>query len=217
MADTDKRSKLKSAYTLESRDESLALYHRWADRYEVDMTEGLGYCYPAQVASRYAEMADVDDGPVVDVGCGTGLVGEALSVMGNWPVDGLDISETMLAMAARKNCYRHLYAVDLSEPLSNSKEPWGGLVSAGTYTHGHLGPETIPPLLEHLRVGALCCIGINAEHYAEKGFAEMFRYQQARQIITEPELVQVPIYQDVEHEHTNDNAWVVRFRVLAVG
>lgn len=214
MTDTDKRTDLHSAYSLETPDESLSLYHRWADQYETDMTEGLGYCYPKKVAACYVEMAEQDDGPVVDIGCGTGLVGEALRDHGNWLIDGLDISEAMLAMAARKQCYRHLYAVDLTEPLSNSEAPWGGLISAGTYTHGHLGPQTIPPLLEHLRADALCCIGVNAEHFAEMGFADMFREQQAKQIITEPELVRVAIFQDVEHENRDDTAWVVRFRVL---
>lgn len=213
MTDTDKPSGLQSAYALESADDSLALYHRWADRYEHDMTERLGYCYPLQVALRYAEMANVDDGPIVDVGCGTGLVGEALSAIGSWPIDGLDISEAMLAMASRKGCYRHLYPVDLTEELNNREAPWGGLVSAGTFTHGHLGPDAVPPLLQHLSAGALCCIGVNSEHYAEKGFADMFRQQQARQVITEPELVRVPIFRNTEHDHSKDTAWVVRFRV----
>jgi trans-aconitate methyltransferase len=213
MTDTDKRTDLQSAYALESRDDSLALYHRWADQYEADMTQGLGYCYPSQVAARFAEMAEIDDGPVVDVGCGTGLVGEALHDHGNWLVDGLDISEAMLAMAARKGCYRRLYAVDLTEALSSSEAPWGGLISAGTYTHGHLGPQTIPPLLEHLRPGALCCIGINAEHYVAMGFDEIFRRLQEQKTITEPELVRVPIYQAAEHVNKDDVALVVRFRM----
>lgn len=216
MTDTDKQTDLQSAYALESRDDSLALYHRWADQYEKDMSEGLGYCYPAQVAARFAEMADIDDGPIVDIGCGTGLVGEALREHGNWLVDGLDISEAMLAMAARKECYRHLFAVDLTGTLSNSEAPWGGLVSAGTFTHGHLGPQTIPPLLEHLRPGALCCIGVNAQHFAEKNFADMFRQLQAKKVITEPELVRVPMFQGVEQSRKDDAAWVVRFRLMAL-
>ncbi len=213
MADTDKPSGVDDAYALESHDDSLALYHRWADRYEQDMTEGLGYCYPAQVAARFAEVADAGDGPVVDVGCGTGLVGEALAVMGDWEVDGLDVSEAMLAMAARKECYRHLYAVDLSEALSNSKAPWGGLLSAGTFTHGHLGPTAIPPLLHHLRPGSLCCIGVNAEHFAEQGFADMFRQLEESHHIDEPEMIRVPIYQGANHDKADDKAWVVRFRL----
>lgn len=214
MTDTDKRTDLHNAYALETADDSLALYHRWADKYEEDMAGGLGYCYPAQVAARFAEMAAADDGPVVDIGCGTGLVGEALQAHGDWLIDGLDISEAMLAMASRKGCYRHLFAVDLTAELSNSLEPWGGLISAGTYTHGHLGPHTIPPLFQHLRPGALCCIGVNAQHFAEMGFADMFRQQQASGVITEPELVRVPIYQGVDHANQHDTAWVVRFRRL---
>ncbi len=215
MADTDKRSGVDDAYALENSDDSLALYHRWADQYEQDMTEGMGYCFPAQVAARFAEIADENDGPVVDVGCGTGLVGEALAVMGDWLIDGLDMSEAMLAMAARKQRYRHLYAVDLSEPLSNSKAPWGGLLSAGTFTHGHLGPAAVPPLLFHLRPGALCCIGVNAEHFAEQGFADMFRQLQTAHLIEEPEMIRVPIYHGQKHGKSEDKAWVVRFRLPA--
>lgn len=213
MKESDKSTGPECTQKLQATDASLDLYHRWADRYEQELSEVLGYCYSEQVAARYAEMADAEDGPIVDVGCGTGLLGEALQALGEWPVDGLDISETMLAMAARKGCYRQLLAVDLTAPLSNSDEPWGGLVSAGAYNPGQLGPNTIPPLFEHLRAGALCCIGIHAEHFAELGFADMFRQQQAKNIITEPELVRVPIYAECEHEHAQETAWVVRFRV----
>ena len=212
MTDTEKHAQSDGSEKLETCDESLSMYHRWADRREQELSEELGYCYPAQVAACFADMADQSDEPIVDIGCGTGLLGEALRCFGSWPIDGLDISEAMLEMAARKNCYRRLLAVDLTYHLSNSDAPWGGLVSADTFTRGLLGPDSIPPLFEHLRPNALCCIGVHAEHFAEKGFADMFRQQQAKQLITEPEMVQVPMFSKRKNDRALDVAWVVRFR-----
>ena len=56
------------------------------------------------------------ESPVVDLGCGTGLSGEALRAAGFADVDGYDFSEGMLALARKKNCYREIINTDLSQP-----------------------------------------------------------------------------------------------------
>lgn len=45
---------------------------------------------------------------VVDFGCGTGLVGEAMKKAGFENVTGIDCSEGMLQIAEKKDVYRSL-------------------------------------------------------------------------------------------------------------
>ena len=53
------------------------------------------------------------------------------------------------------------------------------LISSGTFTHGHLGPEVLINLLSLCRDNALLTIGVNAAHYSEKNFAKSLNELQA--------------------------------------
>jgi len=45
---------------------------------------------------------------VIDFGCGTGLVGEALKQAGFQKISGIACSQGMLDLAEEKNVYKHL-------------------------------------------------------------------------------------------------------------
>ena len=57
------------------------------------------------VADRVAELLDVaqfSDAAILDLGCGDGLVGEALKVRGFNNISGYDISSKMVSLAIRE-------------------------------------------------------------------------------------------------------------------
>ena len=85
-------------------------------------------------------------------------------------IDSFDISKDMISMAKNKNIYRDLYEIDLTKPIKNVPKNYSGIISAGAFTHGHLGPEIINNLLYICQDGAILTIGINADHYKERGF-----------------------------------------------
>ena len=63
-----------------------------------------------------AQVGDLPDGPVVDLGCGAGAVGPALSA--RWAgraLIGVDLSPAMLEPAAALNCYTALTRADLAD------------------------------------------------------------------------------------------------------
>ena len=76
----------------------------------------------------------------------------------------------MINLAKNKNVYRDLYEIDLTKPIKNVPKNYSGIISAGAFTHGHLGPEIINDLLYICEDGAILTIGINADHYKERGF-----------------------------------------------
>jgi SAM-dependent methyltransferase len=84
------------------------------------------------------------NGPVLDVGCGTGMVGTCLRQAGVDLVDGADISLPMLAEAGNKKTvdgdpvYRNLIPADLTRSIDIPDNQYAALVSAGTITEPDL-------------------------------------------------------------------------------
>lgn len=204
---------LDEAYAVETPEDNKRLYAAWAATYDEDFLVSTGYIYARGVAAMFA--AD-GSGPVLDIGCGTGAVGIGLSALNIGPVDGVDISAEMVDVARSKRLedqevYRDLFVGDLTVGLSIPDGGYAGVVSAGTFTHGHLGPEVLP---EVVRVGAPGCrfaIGVNAEHYETRGFESTLEGLVAAERITNLTSDDVAIYENNTTEHGQDRALVVRF------
>jgi ubiquinone/menaquinone biosynthesis C-methylase UbiE len=170
----DDKLDLKRAYSIKTPQDSVELYRDWAETYDKNFAERMDYLAPQVVADAYAERASEVDEPILDVGAGTGLVGEALAGHGNWQIDGLDISKEMLEVAMRKGCYRKVVSADLTQALAMPDASYGGVISAGTFTHGHVGPSALDELLRVARQGALFVLGVNAEAFTQYGFDRKF-------------------------------------------
>lgn len=211
----DEEHDLEGAYALETPEDSVRLYRGWAATYDDDFAHRRDYRYPASVAAHFAAQATEAHGPVLDVGCGTGLVGEALAAAGGWALDGLDISPEMLEAARAKGVYRRLVAGDLTRRLDLPDAGYGGVVSAGTFTHGHVGPDALAELMRVARPGALCVLGVNEEHYVARGFADAFDMLAEAGAITPPETPRARIYGEADRArdaHSDDCALLVTFR-----
>ena len=212
---------LAAAYALDGPDANRRLYARWAATYEVDFIAESGYRYHERVAAVFAEHCLPGLGPdeaVADVGCGTGIVGQALVRHRSVIVDGLDISPEMLQQAARKThdgapVYRRLLEADLTESLSIDPATYAGLISVGTFTHGHLGPEVLDGLLAIVRPGGRCAIGINAAHFASHGFAAALERLVDERRIERVQLIDVSIYGDDDRSDPDQYAHVAVFTV----
>lgn len=209
------------AYLLETPDDSRRLYRKWATTYDDDFVEAMGYVYPDNVASVFLDAGGSAGGAVLDVGCGTGVVGVALADVGERNVDGIDISQEMIDVAREKRtvfdepAYRQFFVADLTLPLDIPDDSYMGIISAGTFTHGHLTPEPIRELVRIAAPSAVCAIGINSEHYVEHGFDALFGELAVAGQITTPTLIDVAVYEDATDEHANVRASIALFQVLA--
>jgi len=170
----EKKLDLKTAYAVETPQDSIDLYSRWADTYDADFAAKNDYRNPQQVADAFAKRCGVDNLPILDVGAGTGLVGAALAGHQLAPIDAIDISPEMLEVAMAKGCYRASLVADLTQRLDIADAVYGGIVCVGTFTHGHVGPEAIDELIRVARSGALFVLGINAKVYENGGFKAKF-------------------------------------------
>ena len=161
---------LKGAYDLETPEDNILYYKSFSKDYDRVFAAGLKYSYPKYVSEEFIKNYH-NSGPICDIGCGTGLVANELKrIDSSLIIDGFDISKDMINMAKNKNIYRDLYEIDLTKPIKNVPKNYSGIISAGAFTHGHLGPEIINNLLYICEDGAILTIGINADHYKERGF-----------------------------------------------
>ncbi len=209
---------LDDAYAVDGPDANRELYASWAETYETVFLAEHGYEYHQHVAAAFCDGENELKGPVLDVGCGTGVVGAELARLGVSVIDGIDISPEMLAKAAAKShdgnpTYRQLFEADLTTAIDLPDAAYAGIVSAGAFTHGHLGPDSITELLRVARPGARCSIGINSAHFEEFGFGDWLAEREAAGHITGLDFELRPMYSDTESD--NPDHWT-RIAVFTV-
>jgi predicted TPR repeat methyltransferase len=111
-----------------------ARYDEWAGRYDADLADW-SYQGPA-VVGDIVVTRQPDADPVLDVGCGTGLVGRALRDRGfTGRLVGLDISAASLEVAAQTGGYASLDVADLQQPLPLADDSVGAVVCVGVMTY----------------------------------------------------------------------------------
>lgn len=204
---------LKGALELNGPEACLAYYRDWAARYDGGFADSMDYRLPAHVAAAF--MATGAAGPVLDVGAGTGLLAQALRGMGfGDQIDAADFSPEMLARAAEKGIYTHLCHADITQPLALPRR-YAGIVSSGTFTAGHVGPEAVPNLLDAGLPGAQFALSVNLRVWTS-GFDRAFRGLEAEGRIHALQRIEVQVYgaaaAALDPDHATDRAHVVLFR-----
>ncbi len=207
---------LADAYAVETPEDNRQLYAKWAATYESGFMAERGYVYHENVA---ALLLDLDpSAPVVDIGCGTGVVGEVLASAGVTVIDGVDISPEMLAASDAKRredgtpVYRHLIEADLTATVPIDDGTYASVISVGAFTYGHLGPSAIDELLRIASPGAAFALGINEHHFAQQGYAQWFAAAEQSGKLVDLRFEDRPIYAAEGDEHAETMARVALFR-----
>ena len=177
--DVDKDGFVVRAYGLEGLDQTRDLYREWAQTYDDHMVGELGYVAPDLVPRKLAARLDDRSAPILDIGCGTGLTSIFLAERGFTNIDGIDITPEMIVRARARGIYRGLFRADLLAALPMADGTYGGAVSSGTFTHGHVGPEPLGEIARILRPGGLLTCSIHQEVWEEKGFRAAFEKLEA--------------------------------------
>lgn len=207
------------AYEAKTPEQNRELYRKWADTYESGFITNRGYIYHERVAELYVEQLGEQklDGPTLDVGCGTGIVGEALAGLGVDTIDGIDISPEMIEHAAAKvrgdgaKVYNQFVEADLTQEIGIADAAYAGVISVGTFTIGHVGPEALSELFRVGAPGAHYAFGINKAHFVERGFEARLDQAVNDGTISPYELTEIRMYENDSDEHSADTAYVARF------
>jgi len=101
------------------------LFDDYAERFDDSLIKQLGYKLPFLMKGLILKL----DPPrnkfkkVIDLGCGTGLIGKELRDISN-NLTGIDISSNMVAKTRELNVYDHLIVGDIVDILSSSNEKY---------------------------------------------------------------------------------------------
>ena len=133
---TERDSRLQWIYTSRGADQLRERYNVWAADYDSDLDD-LRWKAPQACADRCNHYAK-PGAEILDAGCGTGLVGEALAEMGHQRIVGFDLSEGMLQRSASRGVYSELHQGSLLERLPFDDGRFGSVVSVGVFTVGHV-------------------------------------------------------------------------------
>lgn len=154
--------RLRRARAITGAHDARKLYADWAERYDDDIYGALGVTGSARIAELLQTHCAPHPGlSVLDAGCGTGMLGSLLHERGYGQIDGLDISPEMLAVARRKQVYRHLAEADLNQAFSAPEPAYGAIASAGTFVHGHVGATGFRQLFDLLKPGGVVACAIS--------------------------------------------------------
>jgi predicted TPR repeat methyltransferase len=109
------------------------LFDQYAPRFE-EALDHLGYRAPALLRAAIEEVCERTERPakfarMLDLGCGTGLAGEAFADMAD-EIAGVDLSPGMIAEARRKSIYARLETADLLQFLGRQDGASADLVIA---------------------------------------------------------------------------------------
>jgi predicted TPR repeat methyltransferase len=147
------------------------LYDDWSETYEHDLLTVYGYSAHLIAASAFARACPDLSTRVVDLGCGTGLVGAELIRLGFCTIDGLDISQRMRDLARAKAVYRRLLPGDLTSRTSIADGEYEAAICVGSFAPGHLGPSSLAEIARCVAPGGVIVIFMNGVHFVADNYA----------------------------------------------
>ena len=116
----------------------------------------------------------VEHARVLDVGCGTGLMGRALMRRGTFLVDGIDISDASLRHAEGRGCYARLIRHDLQAvPLPVEDDRYDAAAAVGVMSYIADASALMRDLCRAVRPGGLITFTQRTDFWQDRDFAGM--------------------------------------------
>ena len=188
--DPESAALLRRAYDLTDPADGQQLYEEWAETYDATRLV---------VEATVRHLADLAV-PVLDLGCGTGLVGAELATRGVTTIDGLDLSASMMQVAARRGVYRSFVEADLTAPLPIAAAAYGAAVCAGTFTSGHVDAACLDEVVRVLAPGGLLACTVHHAVWTVNGFDVAFERLTASGRLREVERRHVGFYDNTDDD-----------------
>ena len=165
------RRRLAEAYSIKNERQLVDQYDSWATEYDADLAAS-GYRMPPVIAGLVARHIPDTAALILDAGSGTGLLGEALRVLGYSNLTALDISEGMLKVAAIKGIYRSTRRMALGEHLDFPDDCFAGIVAMGVLTVGHAPSSSLDELVRITQSGGVIIFSMLHREPVESEFKQ---------------------------------------------
>ena len=165
-----KTEDLADVYGAKTPEAARKLYDDWSESYDADNLRK-GFRLPALAAGMLARhLGPTAEGPILDAGCGTGLVGETLAVLGYGPITGCDLSPEMIAAARRTGAYADFAVADMSKRLPFEDDSFAAFTCIGSFGPGHAPPESLRELARVTRPGGIGVFNLLSATWESQGF-----------------------------------------------
>lgn len=161
----------------ENKKKLLDIYQKWAALYDKDNDDELGTVSQPNSVQTFQRYVKDKSKYIIDVGCGTGLVGLQLKKLGYKNFDGVDISQEMIDIAIDRG-YASLFLGNLNETLPIKSNQYEAAICVGVFTHGHVGPGRLEELIRIVKPGGIICFTVNEDVYESYGFDEAIKSQE---------------------------------------
>lgn len=186
---------IKDAHKLSGDSSQIKQYYdQWSINYDQDVANE-EYCGPGYIVA-YFDMLPKNDGTflnlrnpsieILDSGCGTGLVGQALNRKGYQNVDGFDISHSMVEKADATQVYRTLSGgCDMTQRIEKYNDNhYDAAISCGVFTTGHVPPTALEEMIRVTKPGGLVVVSTRKSYYDSTNFQEVCDRLQSESKVT---------------------------------
>ena len=160
---------LDKAYHSHNDEDLQVVYKEWAAAYDHDNDNLLGTVSQPLSVQIFQEYIKDKSLRIIDVGCGTGLVGVELEKGSFSNFDGIDISQEMIDIAKQRG-YSKLFIGSLNDSLPCENNEYDAALCVGVFTHGHVGSNRLDELVRIVKPGGIICFTVNEGVYDSYGF-----------------------------------------------
>jgi len=133
----------------------IRFYDEWSDKYEEDLVLVGNYSGHTKCVEAFLKLGLNRSVSILDLACGTGLLGEEIASVGYVNLDGLDSSMQMLNQARIKNIFKmHIFA-SLSGlgSLPLVDDVYDVVMSSNGFAPGQIYPDSIEEIFRILKPG----------------------------------------------------------------
>ncbi len=165
-------------------------YDDWGEGYDTTL-EAWHYRAPEDAADLLSPYLRAGM-RVLDVGCGTGLLGAALCKRADIALDGMDISQASLEQAQKRGIYRKLLQHDLQQtPLPAEDGSYDIAATVGVLTYIAEAETLLRDLCRSVRTGGVIAFTQRSDLWEERGFELMITRMEAecfwqRETVSDP-------------------------------
>lgn len=153
------------------------LFNHYAETYDTHMQKSLRYQVPELLRALITPHLGLLPQPamVLDLGCGTGLVGEQFKDLDAQFI-GVDLANEMLLQAKARDIYQHLHQGDIIEYLHNATHTFDLIIAGDVF--GYLGAldEIFAAATLRLRVHGLFLFSIETDEMHDYHLQPYARY-----------------------------------------
>jgi predicted TPR repeat methyltransferase len=169
--------------------------HTSPDIYD-EFMGSVNYTEPDEIIKQTFALSLPHSAKILDVGAGTGLIGESLYKNGYDNLHASDPSKTQLTKLEAKKIYKSSEVVLLGYgnfPTEETKEQYDLVTAAGVFWKGHMPREGMEEIHGYLKPGGYFITAMRDFYYTE-GESEMRYYSQINKMLDEKQFELVKKY-----------------------